>query len=276
MISPMIASTLIFLVLLTLFSAIGALLVNKFISKQSRHAHRMLMQPALTVAGMMFSILLGFFIAQALREYSTATADLTNEANAAGEVYRDAAGLPEIDRKRIRALCREYVDKVIDDEWQLMPSGKLSEKAQGAMNELWEAALSVNPTNGREEVVYNNFFRAMNDLGGYRRVRATTVTNRGIEGQLWIVIAAGAAAIVTLTFLFAPESRRFHAALLACLLIPMTLNIYLLSEYSYPLSPGMITIKPVMFESMRQKIFSQPDRAPHFLTDPMVTTPVSR
>lgn len=268
MISPMLSSTLLFLALLATLSVIGALLVHKFVPRHARHTHRMLMQPALTVAGMMFSILLGFFIANALKDYTSANANLNDEANAIGEVFRDAAGLPDVDRRRIRRLCREYMDSVLYDEWPLISDGKTSDKAQAAMNELFSAALSVTPTNSREELIYHNFFRSMNDLAGLRRVRVATITNAGIPLYFWVIIAAGGAAIITLTFLFGPESKRFHAALIGCLIVPMALNIYLLAEYSHPLSPGMVVVKPVMFETVKVRILSQPDEPPHFLTDP--------
>jgi hypothetical protein len=266
--TPMLSSTLFFLALLTAFSTLGAFLVTKLIPRPVRHAHRMLMQPALTVSGMMFSILLGFFIAQELRDYQSATLNLTDEANAIGEVFRDAGGLPDVDRKRIRALSRQYTDSVINDEWPLIDEGQSSPKTQEIMNDLFAAALSVNPTNAREQAIFRTFLDGINRLAGYRRIRIGTVKNSGIDLSLWIIISVGAAAIVTLTFLFAPESKRYHAALLACLIGPMALNVYLLSEYSYPFSPGMVIVKPVMFESVKRTNLSQEDLRPKFLEEP--------
>jgi len=226
----------------------------------------MITQPSLTVVGMMFSVLLGFFIAQSMRDYATANGNIVAEANAVGEVFRDARGLPEVDRKRIRNLCRQYVDAVINEEWHLLPKYQESDKAQEIMNDLWQAALSVNPTNDREKVIYQSFFKGMNELGGYRRIRTGTNTVSLTPG-LWAVIAIGAAAIVSLTFLFAPENRAYHIGLLACLLLPLTLNIFLLSEYVHPFT-GTLPIKPVMFESLKRKILSQDDSPPPYLSDP--------
>jgi hypothetical protein len=266
--TPMLSSTLFFLALLTACSTFGAILVTRLIPRPVRHAHRMLMQPALTVSGMMFSILLGFFIAQELRDYQSSTLNLTDEANAIGEVFRDAGGLPDVDRKRIRALSRAYTDSVINDEWPLINQGKTSPKTQEIMNDLFAAALSVNPTNTREQGIFRSFIDGMNRLAGYRRIRVGTVKNSGIDLSLWIIISVGAAAIVTLTFLFAPESKRYHAALLGCLIVPMTLNVYLLSEYSYPFSPGMVLVKPAMFESVKRTNLSQEDLRPKYLQEP--------
>lgn len=221
------------------------------------------MQPALTVAGMMFSVLLGFFIAQSMREYSTAQTNLVNEANALGEVFRDARGLPEVDRLRIRKMCRIYADSVIDDEWPLIKQGQANPGTQAIMNDLWHASLSITPTNIREQIVYGSFFRAMNDLGGYRRVRTATLPP-GLPLHLWAIIAIGGSAIVTLTFLFGPEYKPFHIAILSCLLIPMTLNIVLLAEFSFPFG-GVLAVKPVVFQELKSKILIVDDGPPKYL-----------
>lgn len=258
-----IESVLLFLVMLSIVSTWAAYLVCAFIPREVRVAHRMLMQPALTVSGMMFSVLLGFFIAQAMRDYTSAQGNIVAEANAIGEVFRDAKGLPDVDRKRIRQLCRKYVDSVIKDEWPLLEQGQESPKSQAIMNDLWEASLSVKPTNQREMVVYDSFFDAMNVLGGLRRIRTAT-TSIGMPAHEWAIIAIGAAGIITLTFIFAPDSKRFHAGLLACLLLPLTLNIYLLAEYLHPFS-GIVAVKPAVFEMTRRKIMTQTDDPPKYL-----------
>jgi hypothetical protein len=258
-----IGSVLLFLTMLAVVSTWAAYLVCKYIPREIRVSHRMLMQPALTVSGMMFAVLLGFFIAQAMRDYTSAQNNIVAEANAVGEVFRDAKGLRDVDRKRIRQLCRDYVDSVIKDEWPLLPKGEASAKSQAIMNDLWEASLSVTPTNDRELVVYDSYFDAMNVLGGLRRVRTSTIAI-GMPPHFWAIIAFGAAGIITLTFLFAPDSKRFHIGLLSCLLVPLTLNIYLLTEYLYPFS-GIVEVEPVVFEALQRKIMSQTDEAPKYL-----------
>ena len=263
--SPVINSVLLFWAVLFVASTLAAVLIIEFIPKDAKVSLRPITQQSLAVAGMMFAILLGFFIAQSLRDYTNAANCIVNEANSLGEVFRDARGLPEVDRLRIRGLCRQYCDSVIKDEWPLLAKTMESDKTQAIMNDLWNAALSVKPTNMREHVVYQCFFKAMNDFGGYRRVRTATNT-AGLSITLWIIIGIGAASIVALTFLFAPDNKKFHTAILCCLLIPLTLDIFLLADYSYPFS-GLIHIKPAMYESLKRKILSQDDLAPHYLTD---------
>jgi len=268
--SPILSSVAGFTALFAVLSIVGALLINKFVPAQDRIALRPVTQPTLTVVGMMFSILLGFFIAQGQRDYTTANSNVVNEANTLGEVFRDARGLPETDRVRIRRLCRNYLDAVVTDEWEKFSHGETSDKAPEIMNELWEASMSVEPNNIREQVIYESYMDAVNRLASYRRMRLGT-SEPGIEPYFWSIIAVGASAIVWLTFMFAPESKSFHAALLACLVVPLILNIYLLSEYTHPFTPGLVAVKPTMFETVRTRIFINKDDAPRFLKQKSAT-----
>ncbi len=68
MLTPILTSVLIFIVGLVVICTIGAILITHIIPKEDRIALRIITQPTLTVTGMMFSVLLGFFIAQSLRD----------------------------------------------------------------------------------------------------------------------------------------------------------------------------------------------------------------
>jgi hypothetical protein len=171
--------------------------------------------------------------------------------------------LSDVDRKRIRMLCRRYVDSVIADEWPIIAEGEESDKTIRVYQTLWDATLSANPASQREIVVLQELSEAMDHFEECRKLRLESATS-GVDLQLWAIIAVGASSIVTLTFLFAPDSRSFHMALLSCLLVPMALNVYLLADYSYPFS-GLIQIKPLMFEALQHQLFAENDDAPEFL-----------
>ncbi len=103
----------------------------------------------------------------------------------------------------------------------------------------------------------------------------TSTMNFGLAPHFLTIIAAGAASIVLLTILLAPESKSYHVGLLMCLLVPMTLNIVLLAEYSYPFN-GFVKVKPKMYEQLKEKILSQEDTDPHFLREDRGATSVAK
>lgn len=260
---PQIQSMLFFWSVLFVTCLMSSCLIGKFIPAQERITLRPVTQPSLTVVGMMFSILVGFFIADAMRGYSTANQNAVLEANNVGSVFRLARGLDEVDRKRLRGLCREYVHEVITNEWIMMAEGKDSEKAWEIFQRLWEANLSVNPQDERESLVCQSTIAAMESLGEHRRARVGTNTH-GLSLHLWVFIAIGAGAIVSIIFMFAPESKAFRNGILTCILVPLSVNAYILAECSFPFS-GVLAIKPKMFELMEQRLFVQPDTPPRYL-----------
>lgn len=263
MLSPITASLLLFLAILLTVSVAGALLITRFIPSQSRVALRPVTQPALTVVGMMFSILVGFFIAQSMRDYSTAAQNEVQEANAVASIFRLARGLDETHRKRIRGLCRTYVDAVLDEEWKVLKENDESEKAWEANQQLWEAVLSVTPSNERQQIACHNLVKAMENFGERRRARIGTNAG-GLSMHLWAFIAIGASAIICITYMFAPESKAFHTGIICCIGVPLLVNVYLLSECSYPFD-GVVSLKPTMFTLLRQRILTQQDTAPSYL-----------
>ncbi len=140
---------------------------------------------------------------------------------------------------------------------------KDSANASQAMQDLYDATLSINPKDIREQIVFENTMYAMDELAAFRRARIGT-NAAGIPAHFWGIIACGAAAIVSLTYMFAPDCKRFHAGILCSLLIPLMLNIFLLAEYSYPFA-GVVSLKPKMFELVQQKVMKQDDNAPTYL-----------
>lgn len=257
MVSPILSALLLFLSILLLVCLIGAVAISKLIPREARVSLRPVTQPALTVVGMMFSILVGFFIAQSMKDYSTAGQNEVQEANAVASIFRLARALPEEHCKRIRGLCRTYVDAVLDEEWKVLAFGGESEKAWEANQLLWEAVLAVQPENDHERIVCEGLLRSMDEFGQRRRARIGT-NSSGLSLHLWALIAIGAGSIICITYMFAPENKRFHVGIISCIGAPLLVNVYLLSESSYPFD-GFVALKPGMFMLLRQRIFSQPD-----------------
>lgn len=262
-----ITSVCMFFLMFFCLSCVGALLVDKFIKKEVRIHHRMLMQPALTVAGMMFSVLLGFFIAESMKRFTDTNTNAMQEASCLGEVFRVSRGFDDPDRTRIRGLCRKYVDAVLNEEWQLLSEAKEGPQAHQLNQELWEAVLAVEPHDEKQMVLFNSLVDSMQDYGVHRRTRISTKAG-GLAWHVWAIIATGASAIVTITYLFAPDSKAFHIAILSCLTIPIMLNAYLLAEFSEPFMGvlgGGFSVKPTSFQMLKDRTLTAPDTPSRFV-----------
>jgi hypothetical protein len=248
---------LIFYVALLTISSLGAFVVIKLVPKEAKLELRPVSQATLVVTGMMFATLMGIYIAQAFREFSACNAIIISEANSLGVVFRDAEGLNEKDKVRIRALCRKYNDLVIEDEWPLLGAQKESSKAKATMEEICNAAIAVRPADSHEQIVYHDFLKAVNEFGGFRGVRIATLP-AGLGFPSLFNIALAASSLVVLTFLFAPGNFAFHSTILSCLLVPITMSVYLLADFSRPFA-GFVVLPPSMFLSLKTGPMAQND-----------------
>ncbi|MFX5813141.1 hypothetical protein ABTE31_20770, partial [Acinetobacter baumannii] len=72
------------------------------------------------------------------------------EASNVASVFRIARGLSDIDRPRIRQLCRKYVDDVVDSEWPKLEQRIKINHGWATYQELWESVVAVVPENDRQ------------------------------------------------------------------------------------------------------------------------------
>lgn len=251
------------LLVIAILVTAGVMAIRKMTDSHTLAQGRMITQPVLAVMGMMFSVLLGFFIANAMRNYHETNTLVQREGTHVGDVFRLARGLDEIDRKRIRQLCRAYTDVVISDEWKAMKEGKDSERAWEIYQEMWEAIESIPATDNRSSNIQMSLLTSMRDLGENRRGRIARSASH-LPPDLWVVIACGASALLLTTFLFSPDNRRYHILIAVSLMIPISLNIYLLAEYMYPFA-GPHGVKPIIFEVLQKRVLSAPDTPPRFM-----------
>ena len=118
-------------------------LTRRSVRDETLTAHRTSSQAVLGVVGTLFSILIGFMVASSLDAYREAKHHVEAEANALGSMFRLARGLSEVDRVRIRELCRQYCDVVIDSEWKDMEHKQTSTLAWTKYRELWLSLIHI-------------------------------------------------------------------------------------------------------------------------------------
>ncbi|MBX9568860.1 MAG: DUF4239 domain-containing protein [Candidatus Obscuribacterales bacterium] len=261
-----IQTTVMAIVVITLLSGTAVFaqfLVRKTFKHEDLLEHSPILEPLLGVVGTLFSVLLGFLVAGAMERYHDARVNVDLEANSVGDVFRLAKGLEDADRKLIRNCCREYVDDVLDDEWKLMETHKSSDKAQEKYQELWDAALSIQPHDDRITNIHQTILTSMQSVGQNRRMRIVA-SQHGLGEMQWLVVMLGSAITVVFTLLFPMRKASFHLILTLLVTLSLGLNIWLLSAYSTPFA-GELRIVPYMFQMLRETTFKGDDQAPRYL-----------
>ncbi len=122
---------------------LGQWLVNRMVKHEVLELHHSAGEAMMGVVGTLFSVLLGFMVASAMDKYNDARMHDEQEASNVASVFRVARGLSDTDRPRIRQLCRDYVDDVINNEWPKMEQQVKINHGWETYQKLWEATVAV-------------------------------------------------------------------------------------------------------------------------------------
>jgi hypothetical protein len=261
-------------VLVAVFVAIallGQYAVNKLIKFEVLAEHHSAGEAMMGAVGTLFSVLLGFMVASAMEQYNDARLFSTNEASNVASVFRIARGLSDIDRPRIRQLCRLYVDDVINNEWPKMQQHVKVNHGWETYQELWEATVAMVPENDRQSNLEQELVDSMKELGENRRARIL-LAQKDMPPAMWWVVGVGALTTIALSYVFASRFPRVQGFMTTLVATAIALNIWLLSAYSHPYS-GELSLQPSMFLLLKESVLVVPDTPSRYLHDekPTVT-----
>ncbi|MBS1955056.1 MAG: DUF4239 domain-containing protein [Cyanobacteria bacterium SZAS-4] len=247
---------------------VGQFVVNRFVKIDVLEQHHSAGEAMMGVVGTLFSVLLGFMIASAMSKYQDAQMYGQLEASNVASVFRVARGMSDIDRPRLRQMCRAYVNDVINNEWPMMERREKINHGWVTYQDLWEAVVATVPENDRQSNLQQGMIASMQALGEQRRARILLASTE-MPHALWLIVLAGALITVAFTYVFASQFHHVQGAMTTLVAAAMALNIWLLAAYSTPYS-GELKIKPAMFELVRDSVMTAPDTPSHYLHDAKV------
>src|SRR6476469_3493598 len=100
--------------------------------------HNGALSPFLTCVGLVYGALLGFTIVVAWEQFSSAEANVSNEASTVITMYRQTVGMPVPEQTQMRVLLRKYAKAVEGPEWEnAIRTGSGTESARDALNEMY-------------------------------------------------------------------------------------------------------------------------------------------
>ena len=232
----------------------GQWFFNRFFKQEILEHHHSAGEAMMGVVGTLFSVLLGFMIAFAMERYDNAQMHGEQEANDVASIYWVSQGFSEIDRQRLRDLCRLYVTDVVINEWPKMERGEKIDHGSSAYQELWRAIVMVVAEDSRQGNLQAGLIASMQSLGENRRARIL-LAQKGLPTVLWGVVILGALITLALSFVFASKYPKVQSFMTVLVATALALNIWLLAAYSSPFS-GELKLLPTMFELLQESVFS--------------------
>jgi hypothetical protein len=186
------------------------------------------LSPFLTIIGLMFGALLGFTVVVAFEQFSSAGANVADEATTLTTMYRQTVTMPDPERTQIRQLLRVYTTAVAGPEWQSQKSGRANDTARSAITQMYEVIGSQQPSVANSPTT-SNFVGRLTVLASDRNTRILDAAPR-IPPVLWCGLLIGAVILVTITGFMRLGNRRGHAVL--CCAVAALLGLLLFVIFS--------------------------------------------
>lgn len=238
-------------VLTVLISIAGLLIFRRLDGHDELKAQHEVTDPYSQFVGMLFAVLLGFMVADAMQRFSLARQTVEQEASSLANVFRMADGFPEPRRLKVQGLCLEYADEVIK-AWPLLAKKKTSPEAWNTYRVLWKECTTYEPVTARETNAQAAMLPCMASLGDSRRLRVDALHN-GMSPILWVILGVGGLATIIFTYFFSCNNLYVQMVMVAIVSLVICLNIFLLACYDDPFS-GDIMVQPTAFET-QMKLF---------------------
>jgi len=178
------------------------------------------------------------------------------EANAVGNLYADAEGLPGQWKSDVREHIRQYLVLVIDKEWPEQQKGELSPATQAEsrleLRAINKVLADFAPETLGQAVIHGEMLRTLNELYRARRTRILASSGH-VPPIVWDIILLGTAATIGYTYLFGMRSFRMHLAVTASVTASLSLVILLIVALDYPFR-GELSVGTDSYESVRATI----------------------
>ena len=121
-----------------LVAAASLWLADRTLQKPVSEGHNGALSPFMTCVGLVYGALLGFTIVVAWEQFSSAEANVSNEASTLITMYRQTVGMPGPEQAQMRVLLRKYTGAVAGPEWDnAIRTGTGTESARDALNDMY-------------------------------------------------------------------------------------------------------------------------------------------
>jgi Protein of unknown function (DUF4239) len=198
-------------------------------------------QVILGVAAMgmtLFALVLAFVVVNLYNDYTSASDDVTDEANALGAIVQDAHAFPPPAERAIDRAVARYVREVRDHEFRALANGKTDSPADARALDIVDALQAYSPRTVTERTFYSAASAQLNTFLAERENRVAKAKTEIPGPLLGLLIFL---AIVTISVSFLIKTRRWSVDIALVVVIAVIIASGLLTALilQYPYSGGI-------------------------------------
>jgi hypothetical protein len=229
-------------------SIASLLIIRKFYPHNKCKLHNDIAGFIFATLGVIYAVLLAFIVVITWQDFDKAQDVTVNEANCIAALYRDATPFPAEFRAELKSELTNYVNAIINEEWQTMAKGQRSAGAQEIQEELWKLYSGFQPKNETQKIFLAESVKKLNQAAEMRRQRIVYAST-GINPLLYFVLFAGSFITIAFTMLFGTENIIPHLIMVSLLAAMISITLFTVIAMDYPFT-GDISIKPDVFINM--------------------------
>lgn len=203
------------------------------------------LQPLIGFVSVSFAILLGLLIVTLWGWFLKAQEGTYKEAADLASLTYFSLTLPLPIQSEFLEAIGQYIHYVVQDEWVLQRSGKISIKTQQALDHLFDVFLSYSPETETQKVFYGQVTRTLDNLIQNRFMRISKFDSIMIPA-LRFFLFFGAVLIAALFAFYESTRVYFHLLIIVLFTSIVWFNVGVALTLDYPYS-GLYSIKADVF-----------------------------
>ncbi len=231
-------------------------LLNRIWPSEKRHVHNDLIGWQLSILGTTYAVILGFMLYTVWNNFGVANLNADNEANALGNIYRLAEGLPQPQRGQIEALARAYADTVINQDWPQMAAGEVPEATHKINQDMWRTLMSVKNGSPTEIIAEDHALTELSALTEHRRMRLVQNAFR-LPSVLWCVLIIGGAVTIVSASMFGSANASLHALQVFAFSLLIALVLVAVADIDRPFH-GAVRVSNYSFQRAQRNMQIEP------------------
>ncbi len=206
-----------------------------------------------------FALVLAFAVVNLYSGYTDASGNVTDEANALGQIQRDVRVLPTAERDRVDGQLIAYIHVVTDVEFPAMRTGDKAKVQAGvtAQDHLFAALQAYSPRTDAQRAFYDSAVDRLNDLVGLRRDRISA-SNSSLPAAFLVLLLLTAAVSIVTSFFLRTHAFGLDVALVAFVSMVVGAGLLTVVLLEYPFSGSVsVSSDPFMHGTLARLLAGQ-------------------
>jgi len=236
--SPLWVQTILILILPTIASMLGPLVIRRFVRLEKLAANNEVAGFKFATVGVLYAVLLAFSIVVVWEKFNDAQATVEREAAAAATIYHLVPGLTPLQAKDTRAALTAYLKSIVMDEWPAMEDGRASQQTWKALGAIYTALLVPDTTAKGDATAKAEIFNQLNLMTQARRTRLFAAEG-DVPGAVWFILFGGAFLTVAFTLFFGTQNLRAQTLMTGLLTLLIFSELLIAIALDRPFTGGI-------------------------------------